>query len=156
MALDPDAACRAIEKFCARPLGCDVVAAAHGVIEIANAAMTQAIHLISVQRGYDPREFALVAFGGAGPLHANRLAAELRIPTTVIPPSPGITSAMGLLATDLTHEYSRTIRRRTAALEPPAVETAFAALADEGRRALARERVEPARMRLRRLLEMRY
>src|SRR5215207_1867802 len=116
MALDPDAACRAIEKFCARPLGCDVVAAAHGVIEIANAAMTQALHLVSVQRGYDPREFALVAFGGAGPLHANALAAELRIPTTIVPTSPGLTSALGLLTTDLTHEYVRTVRQPAAQL----------------------------------------
>jgi N-methylhydantoinase A len=154
--LDAEAAWRAIEMRCAAPLGLDVVAAANGIVEIANAAMTNAIHLVSVQRGYDPREFGLIAFGGAGPLHANRLAAELRFPTTVLPPSPGITSALGLLATDLTHDYSQTLRQRSAALHPDALEEAFAALEAEGRRVLAREGVEPDRMRGRRILEMRY
>jgi N-methylhydantoinase A len=154
--LDVGAARWAIEERCARSLGLDVIAAANGIVEIANAAMTNAIHLISVQRGYDPREFALIAFGGAGPLHANRLAAELRIPTTVIPPSPGITSAMGLLATDLTHEYSRTMRQPTEALDADALEAAFAAMESEGRGVLAREGVAAERMTFRRFLEMRY
>ena len=99
---------------------------------------------MSVQRGYDPRDFALVAFGGAGPLHANRLAVELRIATTIVPPGPGIFSAMGLLATDLTHEYSRTIRQSVAALDDAAIDAAFAALEAEGRRTLVAEGVDPA------------
>ena len=76
MGLDVEGARRAIEERCAQPLGLDVAAAAHGIVEIANAAMVNALRLVSVQRGYDPRDFALVAFGGAGPVHANALAGE--------------------------------------------------------------------------------
>jgi N-methylhydantoinase A len=154
--LDVDAAWRAVERVCAQPLGLDVVAAAHGIVEIANAAMTNALHLVSVQRGHDPRDFALVAFGGAGPLHANRLAAELQIPLTVVPGSPGITSALGLLATDLVYDYSRTLHRPTAALDPTEVEHAFVALEQEGRAVLERDGVSPANIGFRRYLEMRY
>src|SRR5262249_23591945 len=91
--LDVERAPRAIQTRCAEPLGLDLVAAAHGIVEIANAAMVNALRLVSVQRGHDPRAFALVAFGGAGPAHANRLADELEIPATLIPRGPGITSA---------------------------------------------------------------
>jgi N-methylhydantoinase A len=156
LTIDVDAAHRAIETHCARPLGIDVVTAAHGITEIANAAMTNAIQLVSVARGYDPRDFALVAFGGAGPLHANRLAQELRVATTVIPPGPGIFSAMGLLATDLTHEYSRTIRQQAATLDGAAIEAAFALLEADGRKALLAEGVAPADVTQRRFLEIRY
>jgi len=154
--LDVEAAWQAVDERCARPLGLEVVAAAHGIVEIANAAMTNALHLVSVQRGHDPREFALIAFGGAGPLHANRLADELRIPLTVVPPSPGITSAMGLLATDLVHDYSRTLRRATVTLDPAEVELEFQALESEGRAVLERDGVPPADLMFRRYLEMRY
>ena len=74
--LDVEGARRAIEERCAKPLGLDVTEAANGIVEIANAAMVNALHLISVQRGYDPRDFALVAFGGAGALHGAALAKE--------------------------------------------------------------------------------
>ena len=86
--LDIDGARLAIEEKCAEPMGMDVVEAAHGIIEIANAAMVNALRLVSVQRGLDPRDFALVAFGGAGPLHANRLAEEIEAPVTVIRLAP--------------------------------------------------------------------
>ena len=95
MALDADAARRAIAERVAAPLGLDPLAAASGIVEIANAHMIGAMRLVSVQRGYDPRDFVLVAFGGAGPLHANALARELAIPTVLVPPSPGIASALG-------------------------------------------------------------
>jgi N-methylhydantoinase A len=77
IALDEQRARQVIQKRCATPLGMDVVAAAHGIIEIANAAMVNALHLVSVQRGFDPREFTLVAFGEAGPLHANSTGGHL-------------------------------------------------------------------------------
>jgi N-methylhydantoinase A len=154
--LDVDAARRAVEQRCAGPLGLDVVAAAHGIVEIANAAMTNALHLVSVQRGHDPRDFALVAFGGAGPLHTNRLAAELHVPLTVVPPSPGVASALGLLATDLVHDYSRTLHRPTGTLDPRAVDSAFQELESEGRRVLERDGVPPSSIAFRRYLEMRY
>ena len=86
--LDVEGARRAIEERCAKPLGLDVVEAANGIVEIANAAMVNALHLISVQRGYDPRDFVLVGFGGAGPVHANALARDAEMPTLLIPPQP--------------------------------------------------------------------
>jgi N-methylhydantoinase A len=154
--LDVDAAWRAVEQRCAQPLGLGVVAAAHGIIEIANAAMTNALHLVSVQRGHDPRDFALIAFGGAGPLHANRLASELHVPLTVVPSSPGITSALGLLATDLVHDYSRTLHRPMAAVDGQEVEDAFQVLEGEGRRVLERDGVPSGNIAFRRYLEMSY
>ena len=123
--LDVDLARRAIAERCAEPLGLDVVEVAHGIVEIANAAMANALRLVSVQRGYDPRDFALVAFGGAGPVHANRLAAENEIGTTVIPMSPGTTSALGLLVTDLKHDFSLTLIERLDRLDPAALERAL-------------------------------
>ena len=98
-------------RQCAEPLGLDALQAAHGIVEIANAHMIGAMRLISVQRGYDPRHFVLVAFGGAGPLHANALARDLDIPTVLIPPSPGIASALGMLMTDIKHEFVTTRRQ---------------------------------------------
>ena len=110
--LDVEGARRAIEERCAKPLGLSVVEAANGIVEIANAAMVNALHLISVQRGYDPRDFLLVGFGGAGPVHANALARDAEMPTLLIPRSPGIFSATGLLTTDLKRDASRTVMRR--------------------------------------------
>ena len=134
----------------------DVVEAAHGIIEIANAAMVNALRLVSVQRGLDPRDFVLVAFGGAGPLHANRLAEEIEAPVTVIPISPGATSAIGLLVTDLTHDYATSFIQRTDQADLDAIENAFRPLEEQGKNALEREGVDPQQMSLRRQLEMRY
>jgi N-methylhydantoinase A len=136
--LDLDRARRAIEERCAQPLGLDPVSAAHGIVEIANAAMVNALRLVSVQRGYDPRDFVLVAFGGAGPVHANRLAAAIEIPTTLIPLSPGITSALGLLVTNLKHEYATTLIQRVDQLDLDRVEEIYRSLAAEGQTALTR------------------
>ena len=154
--LDIDGARRAIEEKCAQPLGMDAVEAAHGIVEIANAAMVNALRLVSVQRGLDPRDFALVAFGGAGPLHANRLAEEIEVPLTVIPISPGATSAIGLLVTDLTHDYATSFIQRSDVADLAAIEDAFRQLEEPGRTALEREGVKPQQMLLRRQLEMRY
>ncbi|MBI3980009.1 MAG: hydantoinase/oxoprolinase family protein [Chloroflexi bacterium] len=156
MSLDVDAARRAIEEKCARPLGLDVLAAANGIIEIANAAMINALRLISVQRGYDPREFVLVGFGGAGPVHANRLAAEMSIPRTIIPPAPGIFSAMGLLVTDLKHDYSVTRIRRTDKLDYPELTRSYDDMMAQGRAMLEREEVPAAEMSFHRQVDMRY
>jgi N-methylhydantoinase A len=155
MKLDVDAAHRAVERI-ARPLGLAVPAAANGIVEIANSAMTMAVHLITVQRGYDPRDFALVAFGGAGPLHANRLASALGVPTALVPPSPGIASALGLLATDLRHDLSHTVRRPTASLDATEVETAFHRLERQGHSMFAAEGVVGSSVSFRRIFEMRY
>ncbi|MBV7339924.1 hydantoinase/oxoprolinase family protein [Chloroflexi bacterium TSY] len=159
--LDMAGARQAIQTRCAEPLGLDVVETAHGIIEIANAAMVNALRLVSVQRGYDPREFALVAFGGAGPVHANRLAAETEMPTVIIPMSPGTTSALGLLVTDLKHDYSTTYIKRLDInhidqLDIATVEQTYQVLEEEGRAALAREGIAPTAMQFQRQVEMRY
>lgn len=154
--LNIDAAWRAIEETCAKPLGMGVVDAAHGIVEIANAAMVNALRLISVQRGYDPREFVLMAFGGAGPLHANRLADEIEASDVVIPMSPGITSAMGLLVTDLKHEYTKTLIQRVDQLDLKDVEKTYVTLTEKGRKTLEREGMAQEDISFVRKVDMRY
>ena len=154
--LDVDGARRAIEERCARPLGLDVTEAANGIVEIANAAMVRALHLISVQRGYDPRDFVLVGFGGAGPVHANALMRDAEMSTLIIPRSPGIFSATGLLTTDLKRDAAVTITRRLEALDPTEVETTFARLEKAGREELEREGIAPDAIEFERQIDLRY
>jgi N-methylhydantoinase A len=156
ISLDVDSARRAIGERCARPLGLEVVEAANGIVEIANAAMVNALHLISVQRGYDPRDFLLVGFGGAGPAHANALARDAEMPTVLIPPSPGIFSATGLLTTDLKRDAAQTVMRRLDALEPAEAEAVFARLEADGAGEMRREGVADAAIEFVRLLDLRY
>ena len=141
MALDVEGARRAIETQCAEPLGMGVMEVALGIVEIANSAMVGALRQVSVQRGHDPRDFMLVAFGGAGPVHANRLAAELEIPTVLVPPSPGTTSAMGLLVTDIKHDYSVALIQRADRLDFEATGESFQRMRAEGEEALSQEGV---------------
>ena len=154
--MDVEAARRAIQEKCADPLNLDLVEAAHGIVEIANAAMVNALRLVSVQRGYDPRDFVLTAFGGAGPVHANRLAAEIDAPTTIIPMSPGTTSAMGLLVTDLKHDYSTTLIQHVDQLDTAAVEATYRELEAQGGASLEREGVRPEDISFLRQVDTRY
>ena len=103
MKLDEDAAHQVIEEL-ADSLGMNKLEAAEGVLTVINSNMANAIRSRTVQKGIDPREFALVAFGGAGPLHGAEVAAMLGFPEVIVPPYPGITSAMGLLTTDLKYD----------------------------------------------------
>lgn len=132
--------------------------AALGIIRIANANMEQALRLVSVERGYDPRRFGLVSFGGAGGLHAAALAAALRIPRVLIPAYPGAFSALGVLLADVVKDYSRTMM---IAIEPGQslpreIEREFARLERQAKRDLKAEGVEPAQTELIRSLAMRY
>jgi N-methylhydantoinase A len=154
--LDVEGARRAIEERCATPLGLDTVEAASGIVEIANAAMVNALQLISVQRGHDPRDFVLVGFGGAGPLHANALARDSGIPTLVVPVAPGIFSASGLVATDLERDSSVTLLRRLDELDEVAVERVFGELEAVGRKELEGEGPVAERLEFQRRIEMRY
>jgi N-methylhydantoinase A len=154
--LDVAAAEEGIRQKCAVPLGLSVVDAANGIIEIANAAMVNALRLTTVRRGYDPREFVMVAFGGAGPLHANRLCAEMQIPLLVIPPSPGTTSALGLLATDVKHDFSRTRIMKADRLDAEVVNGIFVAMEAEGKALLTHEGINATSMSFLREIEMRY
>src|SRR5207237_8767093 len=134
MRLEPEQARRAVARV-AEPLGVDAVQAAAAMVEIAVTSMVHAVNLVTTQRGYDVRDFTLVAFGGAGPLHANALAEELAIPRTVIPPSPGIFSALGLLVADLEHNFTITHLSRFSELDRAAIEAIFADFAARGRAA---------------------
>jgi N-methylhydantoinase A len=156
MRLDEEAAYRAIKEKCADPLGLDVVEVALGIVEIANTAMVNAVRRISVQRGYDPRDFVLVAFGGAGPLHANRLAVELEIPTVLVPMSPGTTSAMGLLVTDLKHDYSTTVIQRADRLDVEMVNRLYREMEARGHKALLTEGMGHTSISFERQVDMRY
>ena len=91
------------------PLGLKLEEAAEGIIRVINAVMAKAIRRLSVEKGYDPREFTLVSFGGAGPLHATMLAAELQIPRVLVPLAPGVSSSLGLLTADFRHDFVRTV-----------------------------------------------
>jgi N-methylhydantoinase A len=153
MRLDGAAAEAAIRARVAEPLGLDVPEAASAIIEVANANMADALRLISLQRGYDPREFALVVFGGAGPLHGAALARELSIPTVLIPPSPGTWSALGCLMVDIRHDLSTMYLDVP---DPAAIEQEFEALDAEGRALLEAEGVPAEGMQLVRSIDMRY
>ncbi len=156
MDLDLAGARRAIEERCAKPLGISVTEAANGIVEIANAAMVNALHLISVQRGYDPRDFVLVGFGGAGPVHANALARDAEMPTLLIPASPGIFSATGLLTTDLKRDAAVTMMRRLEELDHGEVATTFARLEEAGRAELEAEGVGGESIEFLRQVDLRY
>ena len=156
MELDVEGARRAIGEKCAERLGMGVMEVALGIVEIANSAMVSALRQVSVQRGHDPRDFLLVAFGGAGPVHANRLAAELEIPTVLVPPSPGTTSAMGLLVTDIKHDYSVALIQRAGCLDFGTACESFQRMKIEGESALVREGVGPDEMVFLYQADMRY
>jgi N-methylhydantoinase A len=105
MTLDVEAARQAIERAIAHPLGLSLETAAHGILQIANANMSRAIRSVSVEKGYDLGQFALCAFGGAGPLHAAEVALECAIPVILVPREPGTLCARGMLLTDLSSDY---------------------------------------------------
>ncbi|HEY7296037.1 MAG TPA: hydantoinase/oxoprolinase family protein, partial [Dehalococcoidia bacterium] len=111
MRLEPEAARRALAALDGRR-GRMIEAIAADIVRVANANMERAIRVISVERGYDPRDFALLAFGGAGPLHACDLAEALRIPRVIVPPHPGVLSAFGMVVADVTRDYVSAVLRR--------------------------------------------
>lgn len=132
--------------------------AALGVIRVANANMERALRLVSVERGYDPRRFTLLSFGGAGPLHAAALASALRIPRILIPANPGTFSALGVLLAEVVKDYSQTVMLTVAAGErlPRKIEQGFTALERQAISDLRGEGFTRAQIRLQRLLAMRY
>ncbi|MBL6080537.1 hydantoinase/oxoprolinase family protein [Belnapia sp. T18] len=154
MALDVAAAEAAVRCSVAEPLGMGLHEAARGILAIADSNMVGAVRVVSVERGHDPRDFALVPFGGAGPLHGCALADLLGIRTVLVPPSPGVLCAQGLLAADLKAEFSRSLHAGEAG--DAGVEAAFAALKAEATAWFAEEAVPPAARHTRRVVLMRY
>lgn len=154
--LDRARAAAAISEHVAAPLGFDELAAAKAILDVANANMADAIRLVSIMRGYDPRDFALIAFGGAGALHGAALARDLAIPTVIVPPNPGVTSALGCLLVDIRHDLSVVHLADTRAADPLVIDRAFQELEAEARERLAKEGVAAADMLLTRTIDMRY
>jgi N-methylhydantoinase A len=152
-------AARAHEVFqerVAEPMGLSLAEAAYGAHLIAASNMMRAIRAVSSERGRDPREYALFAFGGNGPLFAAGMARALEMTRVVIPPAPGLFSAFGLLYSEVEHHYVRTWRRRTRGLDATELGEAFARLEDEARRQLAAEGFSGAAVRLERSADCRY
>ena len=145
-----------IRQRVAEPVGISVGEAALGIMAIAESHMVNAIKLISVERGLDPRDFTLVAFGGCGPLHAARLAEELAIARVLIPAAPGNVSAMGMLAADIRHDLVRTHVRELQAVDPVALAAEFEELLAEGASVLDDEGMEGARRRMVPAVDLRY
>jgi len=155
MRISQGAARTAIERL-ATQLGLEIMATAQGILSVVTANMARAVRVISVQRGYDPRDYALVAFGGAGPLHAARLARELAMPRVIIPESPGLLCALGLLMTDLRTNYSQTRLLPADERSLSAMTETFAMLEERATAWFEQEGIEPSRRQLRRAVDMRY
>src|SRR5215467_10595973 len=156
MPLDVKAAEAALARV-AKPLGMDVTAAADGILRIAATAMSYAVKGVTTERGFDAGDFALVAYGGAGPLHAVEVAREIGIRKVIIPGAPGVFSAFGMLFSDLRYDFVRTWLTRLDDETPfEKIETLYRALEDEGRAAIAGASVAPEKVTIRRAADMRY
>ena len=154
--LDPGAAERAIEQRVGDPLGYDLLEAAKGIHDIVNASLAEQLRLATVKRGFDPREFSLFAMGGAGPVHAGLLAEELGASRAVIPRTPGVLSASGLLAADVEHDHETTMVELLEEVDAADLETAFERLDAKGMDAMEREGVPLDEVEVQRQADMRY
>lgn len=156
MRLDLESARRAIEEKIARPLGLGVEEAALGIVKIADTKMSLTVREVSVQKGHDPRGFAMIATGGAGPLHAVSIARELSLPTVVIPELPGTFSALGMLMSDVRHDFVRTMILRLKDAPADVIGSVFEDMADEAGERLFADGVREGNGLLHRSLDLRY
>jgi N-methylhydantoinase A len=155
LAISRELAERAISRL-AGELGLSVPETASGILRIANANMTSATHLISVERGHDPRDYALVAGGGAGPMHAVEIARELRIPQVVVPLSPGVTSALGIVQVDLRHDILAPVLQQVRHIDPAELGRTFARLEVEAVEILEAEAIPADRRSVELSIDVRY
>ena len=156
LTLHLDRARDAVSEHIASPLGLGIEEAAEGIIRVINATMIKGIRVVSVARGYDPREFCMVAFGGAGPVQAAELAAELDIPRVLVPIAPGVTSALGLLMADMRHDYVRTVLSQDIEHDPDELGRRYAEMEAEALLQMDREGLPEERVNLVRLADVRY
>jgi N-methylhydantoinase A len=156
MRLDQESASRAMEAKIARPLGLDLLDAANGIIRIAVTNMSHVVTRVTTERGLDAGDFTMVAYGGAGPLHAGLVARELRIPTVIIPPAPGHFSAYGMLVADLRRDFVRTWFKPLDQADFEEMEKLYAAMEIEGMQAIERDVDDPNRIGTSRAADMRY
>jgi N-methylhydantoinase A len=153
--VDAAAAHRAIDRV-AEGLGVSTLRAADGIVRVVNIKMAEAIRAISTERGFDLREFCLIPFGGAGPLHACQIALDLGIPTVVVPATPGATSALGLLMSDVRHDFVRSLLSPLAELDPATANKLFDEMATAARAQLSSEGFSEDQTSLEYFLDMRY
>jgi N-methylhydantoinase A len=156
MRLDAEAARQAVASQLAGKLGVPIEQAAHGMLRLAAATMMRAIRAVSVERGRDPREFSLLAFGGNGPLFAAAIATDIGISRVIVPPMPGLFSAFGLLLADTEHHAGRSLRMRLDEANAGLLDRALSELAAQGMERLAQDGFPPARRMLRRSAMARY
>lgn len=154
--LDLTAAEDAIRTRVAEPLGLSVAEAALGIIKIANVKMAYAIRGVTIERGLDPREFTLVAFGGAGPMHAAFIVAQLEIPQVVVPLAPGNFSAWGMLSTDIRHDFVKTVDYAGLDVDLATLKRAFETLEAQGWTAVRSEGLPDDRIAIARAVDVRY
>ena len=155
MNLDVQAAESAISKI-AGPLGLDIHRAAEGVLDIVNENMFGALRLVTVQKGLDPRDFALVAFGGAGPMHGNAMGILAGCNPVIVPPTPGVLSALGFLYSDIKNEFVQTFARTLDEIEPAQLVDIFSKLGNEARAWLSEEGLAEADQSIRYQADIRY
>jgi len=156
MKLNKPKAERLLEEKIARPLGLSMQEAADGILKIINVKMEEAIKAVSSQRGYDIRDFTLVAFGGGGPMHAGRIALDLGIPSLLIPFAPGVTSALGLLMSDVKHDYVRSKLAPLKELDLNEANHLFSQLIEQARAELRSEGFRDNEMEMQPFLDLRY
>jgi N-methylhydantoinase A len=156
MPLDLEAARAALRERVAKPLGMEVTAAADGILRIAVTAMSYAVKGVTTERGLDAGDFALVAYGGAGPLHAVEVAREIGIRTVIIPTAPGVFSAFGMLFSDLRYDFVRTWFTPLEDAPFDGIERVYRELEDEGRAAIAAAAVKSSKIIVKRAADMRY
>jgi N-methylhydantoinase A len=154
--LDAALARQAVEEGIAKPFKLGLHEAADAILKVANANMSDAVRLISISRGYDPRDFALVAFGGAGALHGVDVARELSIPVVIVPPNPGVTSALGCLLVDMQHNFSQSYMVGAEEADTADIEEQFATLEKEALDRLTHEGVALGDIVLQRSIDMMY
>ncbi|MGY4876656.1 hydantoinase/oxoprolinase family protein [Vreelandella aquamarina] len=154
--LNRDKATSAIKAKIGDPLSLETADAAQAILKVANANMADAVRLVSIRRGLDPRDFALIAFGGAGALHGAEVARELGIPAVIVPPNPGVTSAMGCLLVDIQHDLSMMYTASAANADKSDLERQFQKLEAEAAERLRHEGVADQDVVLQRGISMRY
>src|SRR5579885_2834911 len=153
--IDRQAAADAIEKHVAQPLGLDLMTAAWGIVEVANASMMRALRAVSTERGHDIRDMVLAAFGGAGPIHAAALCESVGIGRVAIPPYPGLFSALGLLLANSRLDYIRSVERQITALTAPEVVAIYRELEEQARREFAEQGIPSTDMIFERSADLR-
>jgi N-methylhydantoinase A len=154
--LDVEASRNAILEKVARPLGLSLEHAALGIIRIANANMERAVRVSSAEKGYDPRELMLVAFGGAGPMHAAALAKSAGIPIVLVPEQPGVFSAVGLVTADIRHDFVQTRVMKGEAVKSTSLRPLYERLEKLGAEALSRDGIPDSTRRFARSADLRY